>query len=397
MVRYKMLGKDVDFYPDQYRTWVNETPDLDGITYTGLKSGDTDLQNIKAYQIQDGYAVVDFNMPDPTSWQTALQTLPLTVFNSQLAIINDKAYLFGGDGYNKILSADAANPVAWEVSESVLPTILSNSQFAIVDDFCYLFGGKVNITKSLIYRAPVTDPLTWTDTGQSLPSDLEKSQLAIVGDSLYLYGGLNNNLAQSSIFQADLSDPLTWVDTGDNLPSSLFGSQVAIVDDYIYLLGGFRYDGYATDSIYRASVNTPTSFTSVGNLPFAGGYGQFFTVGRTGYLISNGNYIGEQPYLTRILSCDLDDPLDWEDTGFTISGNVTQSQVAIIEDRVFLFGGNSSTLIFMCDQIIKYPFETGTDAEVYGSITRTQYQAVADPTELNALIGYPWWKNNYKQ
>ena len=107
MVRYKMLGRDVNSAPTQYRTWVvPNTPDLTGALYTGLKSGPNPMVDISAYYIVDPNAIVDFNLPLPTQWQSLPGTpfdfpgkkvLPAQISDSQLAIIDGYAYMFGGE------------------------------------------------------------------------------------------------------------------------------------------------------------------------------------------------------------------------------------------------------------------------------------------------------------
>lgn len=52
MVSYKMLGRDLNASPIQYRTWVvPDQPDYTGQFYTGDKSGPEPLVDITAYAI----------------------------------------------------------------------------------------------------------------------------------------------------------------------------------------------------------------------------------------------------------------------------------------------------------------------------------------------------------
>lgn len=401
MVRYKMLGRDVNSSPTQYRTWVvDNTPDFEGELYTGLKSGTDPFVDVVAYQIQDGYAVVDFNLPAPLFWQTAKQTLPTGVYNSQLAVVNGFVYLFGGQNSDIIYRADLDRPTIWEDTGARLPTTLCGAQFAIIDGYMYLFGGLGGPTeeaRDTIYKASVDNPLIWIDTGAVLPAILHKSQLGIYDGYMYLFGGRSTDLAKSYIWRASTSDPLTWTDTGYSLPKSLYGSQIALIDGYFYLLGGLvEEDSPPTANIYKADATNPTFFFLDGVLPFAACYGQFFTIGDKGYLITPEAYIGTQPYLTRILRCNLSAPANWIDTLHTTSGDITQSQVAIIYDRIFLFGGNGNSRIFVSDQVLKYSTIAGSPAQIYGNITRTQYQSTVDPLDLIKVIGFPYWKTDYK-
>jgi N-acetylneuraminic acid mutarotase len=224
-----------------------------------------------------------------------------------------------------------------------------------------------------------------------LPRNLHSSSLCIADGYLYLYGGYEVNYASEVIFKASVTNPLAWVDTGASLPTKLYGSQLGIVDGYIYLFGGLLAADSPTSNIYRAARTSATSWSVVGAMPMASCYSQFFTVASKGYLIGP---TFPTATLTRILSCNLSTPLLWSDTLKTIPGQVAQSQIGIIGDRLFLFGGNGSSVIFADNSIVKY---TPTDpvAVSYGSITRTQYNATANPLDLFKLLGFPYWKTNY--
>jgi hypothetical protein len=405
MVRYKMVGRDVNSSPLQYRTWiVNNVPDFDGYYYTGLKSGDTPFVDVVAYQIQDGYVVADFNLPLPLSWKSAKQTLVSETYNSQLAVIDGYVYLFGGENSNHICRATLNNPTDWGDTGFTLPSKLSSSQLAILDGYVYLFGGLDGYTQketSSIYRASTADPLTWINTGSNLPTPLQKSQLGIADGYIYLYGGkdgYNSNVdgyATNKIFRATTSNPLVWSSVGTTLPDKLFGSTFGLIDGYFCLFGGFTDEQTPTSNIYTAPLNTPTIFsTSSNHLPHPSGYGQFFTIGNDGYLImaSGGSPL---TYQSKIFRCSLSNPTVWTEQSFNIPGNVYQSQVAIIYDRIFLFGGNGSSIIFASDQQLKYSLLNSV-VIAYGNITRTQYQATSSIPDLIKVIGFPYWKTNYK-
>lgn len=409
MARYKMVGLDFNASPTQHRTWVvNNTPDYDGYYYTGLKSGPEPFLDVSAYSILDGYAVVDFNLPNPLSWSTSYRVLPKAIYNSQLAIIDGYAYLFGGsldgdaydadgyDGYgttNKIFRADLNNPADWTDTGATLPKSVCLSQLAIVDGYVYLFGGYTgDVAIDNVFSAPLTNPLLWTDHGHLLPRNLHSSSLGIANGFLYLYGGFEINYASEVIFKAPLTNPLAWVDTGASLPVKLYGSQLGIIDGYNYLFGGLFKADTPTSNIYRSSLTNPTSWSLVGVLPMASCYSQFFTIATKGYLIGPTFPSGT---LTRILSCNLFAPItSWIDTYKSIPGQIEQSQIGIIDDRLFLFGGNGSSVIFVDNPTLKFKFDNPTVVN-YGSITRTQYDATVDPLDLFKLLGFPYWKTNY--
>lgn len=400
-----MVGRDVNSDPLQFRTWVvNTTPDFDGYYYAGLKSGEEPFIDVSAYTILDGYAVVDFNYPDATQWITTNKVLPDSRYNAQLAILDGYAYLFGGeyDGYNidgygvsaKIFKADLNNPADWSDTYAELPVPLAASQFAIVDGYAYLFGGidgYTGVQTKHVFSASLSNILSWTDRGEKLPKGLSDSQLSIKDGYLYLYGGHDLNSATDIIFRATTGDPLTWTQMSNVLPQAIYGSHIGIIDGYTYLFGGVSSAGAPVNNIFKSSFVDPTSLTSVGTLPFGTYFGQFFTIGRDGYLIAPSDTSASY---TKVFRCNLDTPTVWTNTGGTVPGTVSQSQVAIIYDRVFLFGGNGSSIIFTSNQFMKYSLVAQKTID-YGSITRTQYDATVDPLNLFKLLGFPYWKTNY--
>ena len=69
MVRYKMVVRDVNSIPTQYRTWVvPNQPDFKAEFYTGYKSGDNDFVDFSVYAIEDSSVICDFNLPIPVAW-----------------------------------------------------------------------------------------------------------------------------------------------------------------------------------------------------------------------------------------------------------------------------------------------------------------------------------------
>jgi N-acetylneuraminic acid mutarotase len=398
MVRYKMVARDVNSLPTQYRTWiVDDEPDFTGEFYTGLKSGPEPFIDVTAYEIPDGY-IVDFNLPLPNKWKPVFRTMPEVVANSQLAIIDGYAYLFGGEVSAKIFQAPLNNPANWVDTGASLPNVLSGSSLAIIGDRIYLFGGRIDETVENIYSAPVTNPLDWVDHGPLLPDKIHKQQLAIVDGYIYLYGGEKKDFAVEYIFRASVDDPLTWTQMPETLPQKLYGSHLAILGNHIYLLGGLHSLDAPTANIYRAPISNPLSWSIVGTLPWPAAYGQFLRLGHRAYLFTPGNYSGSQPYQTRVLRCNVTDPLVWYDDntfypGSFVPGSVAQSQFAIIYDRLFAFGGSGSSVIYASEQQLKYKPDY-FKATPYANNTRTQYQASSELDRFKTL-GFPWWKTNY--
>lgn len=389
-----MVARDVNSSPTQYRTWiVNDTPDLTGAQYTGLKSGTTPFVDVSAYDIPDPY-IMDFSLPQPTSWHITYRTLPANISNSQLAIIDGYVYLFGGQINREIYRAPLNNPADWVDTGFTLPSVLSGASYCDVGDgYIYLIGGRALEAQDTIYRASKSNPLVWTNMGSHLPQPLHKSQLAIADGYIYLFGGQGLNTATNVIYRAPVSNPLSWTDTGATLPDKLYGSTLAIIGGHFVLLGGlFKEDQYVKN-IYGAPISSPLTWTLQGFLPTTSAYGQYVTIGDKGYYYGSGD-ITDSNFFTRIYRCDnTSNPFAWVDTGRVLPGQMMQSKIAIINDRLYLFGGNGNSIILACDQKLKF-LPKSNQAVSYGAISRTAFKA-SSFVDLQKTLGFPPWKTNY--
>ncbi len=275
-------------------------------------------------------------------WVNTGSVLPGVVAGSQVVVIGEYIYLFGGftDSFvytNVIYRAPITNPTAWINTGATIPGILGQSQAIIIGDYVYLFGGHNGFGYlNVIYRAPTSNPLSWTNTGATLPENIIGSQIEIIGDYVYLFGG--EYLSQ--IYRASLSNPLSWTVTGSALPSDLYVSQVAVVGDYIYLFGGFNYVSFGyVNVIYRAPVSNPTAWINTGaTIPGILGQSQLVVVGDYIYLFGGNN---GSAFTNVIYRAPTSNPLSWTNTGATLPGNLGWSQAAILGDYVYLFGGSN--------------------------------------------------------
>jgi hypothetical protein len=407
MPRFKMIGKDINAPPvlfsadwetaSVYRTWiVDDEPDYTGEQYTGLKSGDSPLADIVAYEIPEGQ-ILDFNLPDPTVWKTTRKVLPGKLYDSQAAVIDGYAYLFGGAASDKIYRASTNTPIDWVDTEATLPEPLFGSQLAVIDGYIYLFGGcdEDGYITDVIYRATTADPLTWEDTGSVLPDTLNYSQLSILDGYVYLYGGRHAYNATDVIYRASVDDPTVWIDTGDTLPNPIYGHQCCIADGYVWLIGGLDSSKNQLSSIYRASISDPTQFElNDGYLKYPSAFGQIAFVGNdVGTKIYYLGGYGDGSILAAKLDNHSDPSLIFEDTGKDIPGTVTHSQLAIINDRLYLLGGNGSTIIWAASNKLKFDL---SEPEVlsYGEMTRYVFDTT-DPLDLFKVLGFAPWKTDY--
>lgn len=407
-IRYRMLALDFNssFIP-QYRTWVvDNSPDFIASEYSGSKSGTNDFLYPTAYLINDDTIHADILYPLPTHWTpnassglTSIPiqtTLPEAVEDAQLAIIDGYAYLFGNRNSPNILKADINNPAIWNDTGKTLPTTLYGSQLAVIGTHIYLFGGRVNDTPSnVIYSASISDPLTWTNTGSTLPAALSYSALLIAGGNIYLFGGKNSQGATTSIYTATVAAPTVWTDTGANLPVALYGSLAAQNGTEILLYGGMTNRDQPSNTILTSTTATPTTWAlSLFPLPRQIAFGQYFTMGNDGYIISAGTGPTASNGYTSILQCHLDTPVTWVDVAKIVPGVISHAQLGVIYDRFWIFGGSGSSVMFACNQNNKPNF-SHPNVLAYGNITRSILQATDNLNNPFQALGFAWWRTDY--
>jgi hypothetical protein len=423
MVLYRMIGRDPSSCQLQYRVWqVQDNPDYSGSYYTGVQSSSHHLEDIFPYWIPDGYYQFNFNYPVATEWvpypvefsvDFPIQfTLPEPVEDSQLAVIDGYAYLFGSKVSNNIFMTTNANPNLWSIVGQ-LPLNLYGSSLAIVGSEIYLFGGadgyNDDTAVSTILSAPISNPLNWSVVG-NLPINLCYSNLWMYNGELYLFGGLNSEgKATNIILTANTSNPLAWTVNGATLPYAIYGACLAQINGLIYLYGGETAPNTPVTNIASASIIAPTIWNSAGFLPYATSFGQFFTTGVDGYFL--GPMIGEEIYtgFTTIIQCHLETPTTFFNVPQAIPGTATfirgltnHSALAILQDRVWVYGGSGSSAMFACAQQVKYDclIQGGKLSYMnsiinYAVATRINLPAINNAINPFEALSFAIWRTDY--
>jgi alpha-tubulin suppressor-like RCC1 family protein len=251
-----------------------------------------------------------------TTWTREAKNLPATLSDSQLAIVDDYVYLFGGSR-NVIYRAPVSDPTSWTNTGKTMPVNPNQAQVAVIGDYVYMFNSNT------IYRASKTDPTTWTNTGKTLPAATSYHQLAVIGEYVYIFGGST----RATIYRAPVSDPTAWTDTGKALPNTLNFSNVSVIGDYVYLFGGSR------NVIYRAPVSDPTAWTDTGKtMPINPTRGQLAVIGDYVYAIGGATN-------AMVQRASVSDPLTWTNLGNRLPYTLYDSKIAIIGEKIYAFGG----------------------------------------------------------
>ena len=416
-----MLAIDWNSNPLQYRSWITaNNPDLTAQYYYGYKSGNNPLVDISAYVAPND--LINYSLPLAADWLPAPSelikdfpinvNLPSTLEDASLAIISDSndgytngtsdgyfdgyIYAFGGRLTAHIYRATLNNPANWIDTGITLPSALYGASLAIVNNTIYLFGGNDGYTANSIFSAPVSNPLHWTNTGATLPIDLQYSHLGMYNGSLYLFGGqTSGGVATNAILTASAAHPTVWTNTGQTLPSAVYGGCIAQIGGNWMLFGGNTGLTTITNAIQSAPITNPTSWSITGSLPYATSFSQFITVGNDGYII--GPMVGQTPFtgFTPIVQAHLNTPTTWFDTQKYVSGQISHSNIAMIYDRVWLFGGSGSTTIFACNQLYKYVYADNSNVQNYSQITRVIFPATDNLDDPYSALCYPYWRSDY--
>lgn len=384
--KFKMVGKDVDSFPTQYRTWLSNSIDINQNDFNKQKSGDNKFIEVSAHIFDDSFKA-DFNLPDLTIWKTVKKTLPANIDGGQLAIIDGYAYIFGGINSDKILRASILNPGTWEDTGYVLPDSLHGSQLLSYDGYLYLFGGRINTTATnKIYIAQSSNPLSWTYSGSNLPQNLYWSQLCVTDTNLYLYGGCGSDgYATGAIFSAPISNPLNWSTEINTLYEPVFGASLAINDGKIYLFGGITDDNTYLTNIYYANITTPTTWVLDGySLPGYNAFAQPIVIGDTFYLLGGNKkkiYVSDLSAISQVVELE-----------YELYFQATTSQVALINGYIYLYGGSGHNLIQVSDVFVKYTNDNPT--AIYYDLIINDLLPLATEADRFSVIGFCPWKTD---
>ena len=232
----------------------------------------------------------------------------------------------------------------WENLGQILPGPIANSQSMTVGGYVYLFGGRTSSTgvTNAIYRASTAAPASWTSVG-SLPGPVHSGQLYSDGAYIYLFGGRSGETAGdgtflNTIYRASVSNPLSWSNTGYTLPSKLAYSQLVVPGDgFIYLLGGSASYQTYNNVIYRAPISNPLSWANTGaTLPVTLGTSQAYVYG--GYMYLFGGRTANNVYTSTIYRAATSNPLAWTAAG-TLPFSMAFGTVEPIGDSLYFFGG----------------------------------------------------------
>jgi len=203
--------------------------------------------------------------------------LPGAVAYSQAIVTNNRVYLLGGLNNGAPLNTVYTAPInpdgtlgAW-VTGVPLPVTIYNSQTIVTNNRVYLLGGVNNgVFSSAVYTAPINlDGTlgTWViDT--PLPLTIIDSQAIVTNNRVYLLGGTINSYSSTTVYTAPINPDGTlgaWV-TNTPLPRMPIYPQAILTNSRIYIFTVFPemysapFSGGLNNYINLTSINA-TTFT----------------------------------------------------------------------------------------------------------------------------------------
>ncbi len=326
----------------------------------------------------------------PTNWTTGTN-LPTALYYSQAIVTTNRVYLAGGNSNSGPVSTVYTAPInadgtlgTWTTGTS-LPGALWASKVLITSNRVYLLGGRnsTNATVSTVYTAPINADGTlgtWT-TGTSLPAALAYAAIVKTSSKVYLIGGNNSsgNLV-NTVYMANINIDGTiggWT-SGTNLPDAWSHAQAVATSTQLYLLGGVSGSGSYTSAIYNAPINPDGSLGawSLSNvsLPSALAYSQVAVISNRVWLF--GGYVGSNGDTSKTYSAVIksNGTLGVWSTGADLPGIMSRSQVVLTLNRVYLLGGS--------------PASTGVvQSSVYGASLTNDFTGAGWSTTIDYSLG----------
>ncbi len=190
--------------------------------------------------------------------------LPEPQHDAQGALIDGRAYVFGGgqfSSYNHILSY---NPQTGSVTQAArLPTPTSDAGVAVVAGTAYVVGGYNG--EQALDTIVAWRPGARSQVVARLPYGLRYAAVAASGDRLLIAGGSRDEAATTAVLSFDPTTAV--VQHIGNLPRPTTHAAAVALGSYVYVLGGRRAaSGTQTAAIIAINVATGRC-ARVGRLP----------------------------------------------------------------------------------------------------------------------------------
>lgn len=321
------------------------------------------------------------------NWVTETN-LPYAVRAMSAFATKTRIYLIGGVNgsthLNTVIYANINSDGslgAWAYANN-LPWTYSQGQIAVIKNKVYIVGGAFNTSSTLsnIYSATIDSDGaigSWNFVG-NMPGALAIAQIVVSKNTLYVMGGHNGSAYVGTVYYCSINQDGTlgtW-STGTSLALATGNATVAVGQNRIYMIAGFNggylsnvysapvigglndYSSYySTDNtnyilpgagqpwIQQYEINniqssaTVTGWVSNTNLPEVLSYHRTFVTKNRVYIVGivNGNSIYTSAIFTAPINAD--GTLGAWVLGSSLPGPCSKCSVAVIKNRVYIFGG----------------------------------------------------------
>lgn len=313
---------------------------------------------------QQQYNINETQNSDISGWVTGT-ALPASLSTAQAIVTKNRVYILGGyvagvgassAVYTATVQADGSLN-AWSTG-TALPGVLCYSQVTIIKNRIYLFGGSTDGNNSVttVYTTTINSDGTlgaWT-TGTALPAAISNVHLIITNSRVYLAGGNSGNTYVSTVYYAVINSDGTlgaWT-AGTALPEGFYCASTVLTKNRVYLCGG-RNVSEVFSKVYTAAINTDGtigtwSLTS-NPLPMA-----VWTA--TPYVTKNRVYlIGGTNSATTPISTVLTAPINSDGTigtwsvGTSMPSALAQSYVLALKNKLYTFGGYGISTVYVAN------------------------------------------------
>lgn len=256
------------------------------------------------------------------AWSYSTNLLPTSFQNFDVAVFNNKVYLFTTNSnainiYTSTINSDGtltAFTAAINYGTAAGGTMIDNCSVVLTKNRFYILGGHDgnNWTNACYYVPVASDGTLGTPVGTNgLPTSIGAQCCFTTKNRVYLLGGIDSSTnVRDVVYTAPINADGslgTWSNaTSGSFPVNTYGARAVVVKDMVYVIGG------SSGGVYRATVNadgTLGGWVANGSLP--GTCYQGDVVVSSGKIYTFGNGSSGNIYSTS-LSGGLNDYSYWE-------------------------------------------------------------------------------------
>ena len=313
---------------------------------------------------QQQYNINETQNSDISGWVTGT-ALPANLSTAQAVVTKNRVYIIGGfiagvsassAVYTATIQADGSLN-AWATA-TALPGVLCYSQVTIIKNRVYLFGGSTDGNNSVttVYTAPINADGTigtWT-TGTALPAAISNVHLIITNSRVYLAGGNSGTSYVATVYYAVINSDGTlgsWT-SGTALPEGFYCAATVLTKNRVYLCGG-RNASEVFSKIYTTTINsdgTLGTWSLVSNsLPAAVWTATPYVTKNRVYLIGGTNTAGSPVSTVMTAPINADGTIGTWILGTSMPGALSQSYALALKNKLYTLGGYGISTVYIAN------------------------------------------------